>query len=408
MEDVRRLVREQYDKYPYPMVPPDVEARAPYPTPGLQGAMIFPRRASCADLDVLVAGCGSFSAAAIARTSPGCRVLGIDISRASLESTRQLAEKWGLTNLRLVPCAIEDVATLGETFDYIDCSGVLHHLADPVEGLRALKGVLRPDGAMHVMLYGEYGRHGVYLLQEACRTLGLGQDQYALGVLRRLLPHLMRRHPIRDLVRTSDLTHDAGLVDLFLHAQDQAYTVPKIYAHLEAAGLQLQRFVFPGLYDPRTYLPDSLVNLIELQNLSPMDSQKLAELLHGKLELHQFLCVHRERSLEPLQLDWSSPRWTSWIIRQNGRLEIDQDARLQPGMHAAVRMPLRGFVTRFQMNRLECLFFNQTIEPVTIAAAIHQSGLRSAPGVTDVEAFVRAFVRRLADMDVLLVQDPEG
>ena len=43
-------------------------------------------------------------------------------------------------------------------FDFIDASGVLHHLADPWEGWRILLSLLRPGGAMQVGLYSELGR----------------------------------------------------------------------------------------------------------------------------------------------------------------------------------------------------------------------------------------------------------
>ena len=55
------------------------------------------------------------------------------------------------------------------SFDLIVCTGVLHHLADPDAGLRALHDVLKPDGAMHLMVYAPYGRAGIYLLQDFCR-----------------------------------------------------------------------------------------------------------------------------------------------------------------------------------------------------------------------------------------------
>ncbi len=58
-------------------------------------------------------------------------------------------------------------------FDQIVCTGVLHHLADPTPGSRALRDVLEPDGAMHLMVYAPYGRTGVYMLQEFCRRVGI-------------------------------------------------------------------------------------------------------------------------------------------------------------------------------------------------------------------------------------------
>ena len=46
-------------------------------------------------------------------------------------------------------------------FDFIRCTGVLHHMEDPLAGLRALAQVLHEDGLMGVMVYGRYARTGV-------------------------------------------------------------------------------------------------------------------------------------------------------------------------------------------------------------------------------------------------------
>ena len=63
--------------------------------------------------------------------------------------TRQrLKQQYNLTNLEARQLPIEQAAALGRTFDLIVCTGVLHHLADPDAGLRALRSVLKPDGVM--------------------------------------------------------------------------------------------------------------------------------------------------------------------------------------------------------------------------------------------------------------------
>src|SRR5207302_5367214 len=97
---------------------------------------------------------------------PRARVLGIDISRASLEHAALLQRKHNLTNLTLRHAAVEDAASLGSNFDFIICYGVLHHLENPAAALRALGQVLRPDGVIDIMVYGKYGRLGVTLMQE--------------------------------------------------------------------------------------------------------------------------------------------------------------------------------------------------------------------------------------------------
>ena len=57
------------------------------------------------------------------------------------------------------------VAELGMSFDQIVCTGFIHHLPDPDEGLKALREALKVDGAKHLMVYAPYyGRNGIYLL----------------------------------------------------------------------------------------------------------------------------------------------------------------------------------------------------------------------------------------------------
>jgi SAM-dependent methyltransferase len=56
-------------------------------------------------------------------------------------------------------------------FDYINCIGVLHHLPSPLDGLRALEAVLKPDGGMGLGLYAATGRTGVYDAQKIVKIL---------------------------------------------------------------------------------------------------------------------------------------------------------------------------------------------------------------------------------------------
>jgi 2-polyprenyl-3-methyl-5-hydroxy-6-metoxy-1,4-benzoquinol methylase len=56
------------------------------------------------------------------------------------------------------------VAELGMSFDQIVCTRFLHHLPDPDEGLKAFRGVLKVDGAMHLTVYAPNRRNGIYLL----------------------------------------------------------------------------------------------------------------------------------------------------------------------------------------------------------------------------------------------------
>ena len=205
--------------YPFPIPDldaPDVRTRRDGGDFERNWYTFWPDRPYREDLDVLVAGCGSNAAARYAFNHRKACVTGIDLSSASLAHEAYLKDKHRLDNLALHQARIEDVSSLAQDFDFIDVSGVLHHLSDPVGGLAALAGVLRPEGTIAVMIYGQWGRTGVYMLQEMSRLLGLGQSEQDVLTVKQTLASLPKRHAIQDYVsRAPDLNYDAGLVDSY-------------------------------------------------------------------------------------------------------------------------------------------------------------------------------------------------
>src|SRR6266404_2320309 len=174
---VAEEVRDFYDHYPYPRPIDSLEKyRRLWQDPQRRRAdyhLAWPARPYKEDLSILVAGCGTSQAAKHALRWPAAQVTGIDISATSVQCTEELKRKYNLKNLQVHQLAIEQVNSLGMSFDQIVCTGVLHHLPDPDAGLSALRNVLKPDGAMHLMVYAPYGRAGIYMLQEFCRRIGI-------------------------------------------------------------------------------------------------------------------------------------------------------------------------------------------------------------------------------------------
>ena len=162
-----------YTEHPYPPPVTNLDrARDEWRDPNRHRAehhLLWPDTPYRADLDILVAGCGTGQAAKYALCRPEARLVGIDVSPTSIEHTNALKQKYGLSNLEIRRLPIEEAGGLARDFDLIVCTGVLHHLADPDLGLRALAALLKPDGAMSLMVYAPYGRSGVYMLQDYCR-----------------------------------------------------------------------------------------------------------------------------------------------------------------------------------------------------------------------------------------------
>jgi SAM-dependent methyltransferase len=259
MEDtVTETVRKQYEAYSYP---PPIEDAGQFLKqwgpltcdPRFAGIQLWPEGRPRQDLRILCAGCGSSQAPLIALNNPDCAVVGIDLSETSLAHSNRLRDRHGLKNLELQRMSLLDVRQLNCTFDLILCTGVLHHLPNPDAGLKALADVLDASGSMGIMLYGKAARAGVYQVQDILRRLGAGPDAAGLGMARELLkfvpPHHYLYEPNGKL--PIDLAQDAGIVDMLLHPQDRAYSVPEVLQFVAEAGL-----IFFGWNDNAGYCVD--------------------------------------------------------------------------------------------------------------------------------------------------------
>ncbi|MBS0548198.1 MAG: class I SAM-dependent methyltransferase [Proteobacteria bacterium] len=295
-------VRAQYEALPYPPRDPREEAvRLITGTPShilevnhylFAGRLNFNR-----PFRALVAGGGTGDACIMLaqqladRRCPG-EIVYLDLSTASRAICEARAKARGLRNIVFHTGSLLDLPDMNiGQFDYIDCTGVLHHLPDPSAGMKALVSVLQPDGGIGVMLYGQYGRSGVYPLQEMLRSIAPPsmalEDRIAMAKrLIRFLPttNLFRRNPyLNDHVTGGD----AGLYDLLLHSCDRAYTVPEIATLASDAGLRVVAFLEPVRYEPSTYMSDPVIAR-QASSLPLVERAAFAERLAGNLRTHVF------------------------------------------------------------------------------------------------------------------------
>ncbi|HEY7915272.1 MAG TPA: class I SAM-dependent methyltransferase [Blastocatellia bacterium] len=255
--------------------------------------LLWPDKQYRSDLDVLVAGCGTWQAAKYALCHPDARVVGIDVSPTSLKHTETLKRKYNLTNLETRQLPIENVARLDHRFDLIVCTGVLHHLVDPDAGLRALGSVLRPEGAMYLMVYAPYGRTGVYMLQEYCRRLGIGTSKDEIHDLTVVLKALPQHHPLLATLRGSrDSLNAEALADALLNPRDRAYSVPELFDFIERNDLMPGRWYWQAPYLPQCGLIAETPHASRLIALPEREQYIAMELWRGLMSIHS-LVVHR-------------------------------------------------------------------------------------------------------------------
>ena len=228
----------------------------------------------------------------------------LDVSIASRRIAEARAKVRGLANIHFHTGSLLDLAwmNLGR-FDYIDCCGVLHHLADPAAGLAALAAVMQPDGGMGLMLYGALGRRGVYEAQAMLRMLGERGEPLTAGIdlAKRLLVQLPQTNALAGNAAIGDYRRgeDAALVDLLLHTRDRAYRVPEIDALVRGAGLEIVSFINPWRYDPDSYLTDPKLKA-RLADLAPLERAGFAEMLAGNIKSHICYVVAAGRAASAL------------------------------------------------------------------------------------------------------------
>jgi SAM-dependent methyltransferase len=279
-----------------------------------QSLLLWPIKDPRPNREILVAGCGTSQAARYALREPDAHVSAIDISEASLRCTRNLQQKYDLRNLKLHRLSIEQVGELGQTFDQIVCTGVLHHLPDPDLGLRSLRGVLAPDGAMHLMVYAAYGRIGIYMMQEYCRMVGVGTSKRELHDLGATIRALSPNHPIADVSRRArDFTYPDALADALLHPQDRAYTVPQLYAWLQRCGLSFGRWYEQAPYLPQCGAIGSMPHTTRLVSLASPLQHAAVEILRGTMTKHNFIAYREDCSAKDRSIKFESAAWPQYV-----------------------------------------------------------------------------------------------
>ena len=312
MTDKRYLVdvKQQYESFPYPPRDPADERKrlivsVPASLIAVNHHCFGGRKDFRSGFRCLVAGGGTGDSTiflAEQLRDYDAELVYLDMSEASRQVAEARARVRNLTNITWVTGSIMELPGLGlGEFDYIECTGVLHHLESAEDGLRALNAVLKEDGAIFLMLYGKYGRQAVYEMQTLLRNYlpaGLLMHE-KVQMARQLIETLPKSN---SFVRELDMWGpeiseagfgDAGLYDLLLHSQDRCFDVPGLYALAGSAGLHLLSFGWRADdYDPLKHISDSAARDY-LATLDLPRRQALAEVMIGDMRMHEIFLARQ-------------------------------------------------------------------------------------------------------------------
>jgi SAM-dependent methyltransferase len=239
-------VRCHYERHPYPHYPLLASVRA-CDTYALNLTALWTRFNGELPPEsvrrILIAGCGSFSPYPFSVANPGSEITALDLSANSLRRARLHCLLHGHLNVRYQAGDLLDAAVAPGPFGLIDSYGVLHHLHDPLEGLKSLGARLAPGGILRVMVYNRYARREEESIRRAFRLMKIADTASARDVIRRSAPGSR----LRAFCEASDETgFDAGLADALLHPCVHTFRIDELLDLIRQAGLELLRFAHYG------------------------------------------------------------------------------------------------------------------------------------------------------------------
>ena len=252
-----KIVRAQYEENPYPRwreMPPLLAVDLEHG----HGDRIAKALASAPDASILVAGCGTgYEPLTLAKRYPGHRVLAMDLSLASLAYAARMAEELGLRTLEFMHGDLLQVGSVRRKFQVITASGVLHHLAQPLLGWRALSQCLAAHGVMKIALYSRVARGAINRARERVAALGLPASEHGVRALRaRILAG--DEVELESLLDSEDFYTTSVCRDLIFHPLEHLFDLGEVATMLDALGLQFDGFELPHPLVRRQFLAAQL------------------------------------------------------------------------------------------------------------------------------------------------------
>lgn len=242
-----RQVRQQYEEHPYPrwVATPRVhrsESLRDYLRRRVPaGAWRDVRDATA--VEALNAGCGTGqNPIETAQRIANCHVLAVDLSLSSLGYAARKAAQLGVSNIEFAQADILELGSSERRFDLIESTGVIHHLRDPAQGLRVLRGLLKDDGVMKLALYSEAARRSVVAARAMIAARGYDTSESDIRRYREALTRLPEDAPEREVTGFADFHSLSECRDLLFHVCEHRYTIPRIRTLLADTGLEFIGF----------------------------------------------------------------------------------------------------------------------------------------------------------------------
>ena len=245
---VSKKVREQYEEHPYP--------RWRYTYKNLPSNFLFqlnneinPNKVEYSNKfvnpNVLIAGCGTGKHTAMAEKYQNANILGVDLSLVSLAYAKRKTEESGFKNIEFLHADILQLKNLNRKFDVIECVGTLHHMKDPLTGLKILLDLLEPHGFLKLGLYSKISRQHIVKAREFIKKKKFKNTIEDIRNCRESIVNEKEDPLLQKIFQSKDFYSTSMARDLMFHVQEHRFTLPEISKMLKNLNLEFLGFINP-------------------------------------------------------------------------------------------------------------------------------------------------------------------
>ena len=239
--------------------------------------------------DILFAGCGTGQQ--VVHMGSGFlskNTLAVDLSSNSLAYANRKTEELGIANVHFGVADILATKDWDASFDLIVCTGVLHHMQSPEQGLASLVALGKSHTLFFLALYSERGRSHVIAARNLIKEHKIPDTLEGLRVFRELVRGLPDDHPAKPVTQSREFYSASGLHDYVFNIHEVRYSPLQLKTLLEDQRLEFLGFDVPRgdlttAYKARFPNDKAMVNLENWDTLEA-DSPDLFE------DMMQFWC----------------------------------------------------------------------------------------------------------------------
>lgn len=184
------------------------------------------------DLKILVAGCGTgLQSIDVSLRFPKSEILAIDLSKSSLAYAIRKTKELNINNINYLCMDILNINSLNESFDYISCGGVLHHMKNPILGWKSLLESLNKNGLLEVALYSKLARRDILRVK---KNYNIKKNIINLTDLRNIRYKIINENISRtNTLYSEDFFSLSGFKDLFVNENEVQYEIQDIIKILD-------------------------------------------------------------------------------------------------------------------------------------------------------------------------------